>query len=117
MSSKPSSDKSERPESSSPSEVAKALTEIAAGLSVIGDALEQWVKLQQQVFELEHPIRNPSPVTVVAAKYSDPEKDQPEKPQPGEDLFEGLGPRERKVLETRFAKQKARSAPPPGDLA
>lgn len=114
---KRTSSKSEQPESSSPPDFTslllveeKTATKIGDGLQRIADVLEQWVKLEQQRFDIEHPQRTPNPVTVGVAKYPDAEKAQPEQPLPGEDLTEGLGPREKKLVEARFAKSKVRGA-------
>ena len=82
---------------------------IAASFERIADALEQWVKLEAQRYEQEYPAKQITPVTVQT--FRRPQQDEhPELAKPGEDLFEGLGPRERKLAEKRFAKQKVRGA-------
>lgn len=121
MSSAPDSSKSPQPEFSLPSEprIVGLVSgdNLAIELSRIADAFEHLAKLGEAFYDKLYPIRKVEPAGVGVAKYDDPEKAQPEKPEPGEDLLEGLGPRERalaaKLLEkqdrkTRRAKQKDR---------
>lgn len=75
----------------------------------IAEALTMWAKLEAQRYEQEYPAKQVNPVTV--QNFRRPQQDEhPELAKPGEDIFEGLGPRERKLAEKRFAKQKVRGA-------
>lgn len=87
-----------------------AESRLADAMERIADAFEHLAKLGEQFYDRLYPVVTKSPVTVGVAKYPDAEKAQPEQTLPGEDLTEGLGPREKKLVEARFAKQKVRGA-------
>jgi hypothetical protein len=82
---------------------------IAVALENIADAWESLAKLGQAWYDKIFPQVEINPVTV--QDFRRPQQDEhPELAKPGEDIFEGLWPRERKLAEKRFAKQKIRGA-------
>lgn len=107
MSSKRKSPRLRKPESWLPSE--DKVERIAVALENLADAFESLAKLGQAWYDKFFPQTNVNPVTVQDFRRNK-QTEQPELANPGEDLFEGLGPRERKLAEKRFAKQKDRGA-------
>ena len=96
----------------------EAVAALAEQMGRIADAFEWLCKIESERLEREYPPKpERRPATVNTAKYPNPAFDQPEKATEQDDLSEGLGPREKALLEkARLQKSKSRSTPTPGNI-
>lgn len=75
-------------------------------LARIAAALEDRCKIERERLANEFPKHEIREASIQTAKYPDPERDQPELASLDEDLTEGMGPRERAIVEKRFEKAR-----------
>lgn len=78
-------------------------------LGRIADAFEHIADIAERFYDKLYPTRDVQPAGIGVAKYPNPEKDQPERPLPGEDLTEGLGPREKALAAKLLDKQQRKT--------
>ncbi|HKM83870.1 MAG TPA: hypothetical protein VJY15_23305 [Candidatus Acidoferrum sp.] len=87
----------------------RPLQDAADALSELSEIFERWVTLQELQFQKDNPHVEISPAFVGVAKYPNPARDKPEEEgevfpeskRPTEnDRWVGIGPRERKAIES-----------------
>lgn len=83
--------------------------EASSSLIRIADAFEHIADIAERFYDKLYPTRDVHPAGIGVAKYPNPEKDQPERPLPGEDLTEGLGPREKALAARLLDKQQRKT--------